>query len=108
MKAHMNAASRMTNKEKLAMGQVIDTEIKQRMAEVEARHREIQAAASRRALILAVFSVWQAYGIGKKRIKKFLAELDKWGEMVLADDTWDDEMCAALHKIGVNFNKGAQ
>jgi hypothetical protein len=105
MKAHMNAVSRMTNKEKSVMAQVIDAEIKHRMTEVEARHREIQAEAAQRALILAVFSVWKAYGMGEKRIKKYLAELDKWSEMALSDDTWDDEMCAALRKIGVTFNK---
>ena len=48
MKAHMNAVSRMTNKEKSVMAQVIDIEIKHRMTEVEARHREIQAEAARK------------------------------------------------------------
>jgi hypothetical protein len=105
MKSHMNPAVRMTTKEKLAMGKVIDAEIQRRMTEVDTRYREIQAEASRRALILAVFSVWQAYGMGKKRIGKYLAELDKWGEMALKDSTWEDEMCAALKTIGVNFYK---
>lgn len=96
MKAHINRLASMS---------------KRQQAEARATAREllgdqvkdIQDEAASRTIILAVYTVWQTYGIGAKRIQRFLDALGKNAEKALRDDTWVEETVAALKKIGVNF-----
>ena len=96
MKAHINRLASMSKRQQ---EEARETALKL----LDGQRVELQDEAATRAIILAVYTVWQTYGIGAKRIQPLIDAMAENIEKALRDDTWIEETVAALQKIGVNF-----
>lgn len=71
--------------------------------EMDKQKKDIQDEAAARTIIFCVYCAWQTFHIGRDRMPKYLEMLDKFSGKALQDDTWIEETCEALRKIGVDF-----
>ena len=105
MNSHIPPSIRMTAKERKAFNEAAKETHEQMLTEFRKLEKKVQYDASARTIILCVYTAWRILGIGPERMPKYIVALEEDAARALSDDTWVEEMCAAIKKhTGIAFD----